>query len=170
MKEYFLKNKSFCVSIIVIILIILVGLVILVFDKNDYSINYFEKIEEFSKLDNYAVDEIQNDKHIKNIKIEESYLKKIKYDNKTYVVRAYIFEDTESSQTYFERYTKIESDSKSRYYWYSNPFKSYLIAYNNNCLYCVEGGYNRNAFVEFVNYLNSSFPIKADIDGSVVGN
>lgn len=76
------------------------------FDKNEYNVNYFDKIEDFSKLDDYVISEIQNDKYQKNIEAEESYLKKIKYDNKIYIVRAYIFEDTESSQTYFERYTK----------------------------------------------------------------
>ena len=168
MKEFLKKNKSFCILVIVIILIVFVGVISLVFDKNEYNVNYFDKIEDFSKLDDYVISEIQNDKYQKNIEVEESYLKKIKYDNKIYIVRAYIFEDTESSQTYFERYTKKKCDSKSNYYWYSNPFKSYFIAYNENCLYCVEGGYSRRAFIEFVSFLNSTFPIKADFDGSVI--
>ena len=88
MKEFFKKNKSFCILVIVIILIVFVGVISLVFDKNEYNVNYFDKIEDFSKLDDYVISEIQNDKYQKNIEAEESYLKKIKYDNKIVVEKA----------------------------------------------------------------------------------
>lgn len=125
---------------------------------------FFSSVDEFSHLEQYCLEEdaIIEDNHLEKSKLLDSYIRKIAYKEKTYVIYAYVFVDVETAQEYFNEYTGKHTKAEWNFSSSSNYFfESSLIAYHQNCLYRIEGG-NYMDFVEAVNFIISTFSIEYD--------
>ena len=107
------KNKLiWSVLIIVILLVACVGLIGFFTTKPIYN-RVFTDISDFNRLDQYAVKEIDvsDDKNLNGLAPKSSYVKEISYNGDVYSVYAYVFSDTESAISYFQKCTGKNTDS-----------------------------------------------------------
>ena len=159
------NNKRFTRYLLISFLLILLFMVISIIGflrTEPINKRFFTDISDFNKLEKYEKNErsLPADKNLKGITPETAYTKEIEYKGKTYKVYAYVFSDTESSVSYFCKKTgKIKSACDYDFSISTNYFfSSHFIAYNECCLYRVDGG-NYKSFAEVVNFINESFPL-----------
>lgn len=120
----------------------------------------FTDISNFSAIEQYEVAEIKisDDKLPDNIQPKKSYVTSIMYKGRQYSIFAYVFDDTETANSYFKLCTGKKSNLNYNFSMSTNYlFSSQYIAYYDNCLYRIEGGSYKD-FVDAVNFINQSFP------------
>ncbi len=148
------------VSFFLLCFVIVAGIVIY---KGSLSvgIRFYDDISIFQKLDSYATDEpVPADEILGDTPTEASYIKTVKYEGKTYRIKAYVFDGADTSFDYFFRYTGA-TDMDMRPWSQTMQFskeRAYYIAYNLGYLYVIEGD-NTDHFYKFVNFVNQDFPL-----------
>ena len=163
-----MKNKKaiLIIQIVAILLILSIGPICLIgfFSAESLRHYMFSDIQDFEKLDQYAVTELSpsDDKYLNGLSFESSYTKEISYENASFTIYAYVFADTETAVLYFKNSTGKSTDSEHNYSMSTNYlFNSFYILQYDCCVYRVEGG-NYNDFAEAVNYINENFPINTE--------
>lgn len=156
------KQNRFLILLILILLgVFLVSFIIgsVIFHLNPISVRFFADIEKFEKLNDIVTKDIplSEDKKLEDLKVISSYTKEIKYNGQKYKVYAYVFESAEMAASYFKKATGKKTKGKYNFTCSTNHyFGSEIIAFNENCLYLIEGGDYLN-FSKVVNYICSDF-------------
>lgn len=160
-----MKSKKVIAAVQIIIAVLFLSIVVTCFigfiSAEQISNHVFTNIDDFKKLDEYSVKDInlEDDKMLKDIHPAAFYLNEISFNGHNYKVYAYEFSDLEFAREYFYKCTGKKTDAKANYSMTTNYlFSSDYIAYYENFLYRIEGG-NYKAFSETVNFINNSFPI-----------
>lgn len=131
------------------------------------SIKMFDSLQEFSKLDKYAIQEYTSESRsdLEELIVTDQYSCVASYNNITYTVSAYVFPDASSSQVYFERVTGRTSQEEWNYSCSGNVvFKTRYVVYYKNKAYIVEGK-DQKSCVEFINWLSADFTYDLMSDG-----
>ena len=119
----------------------------------------FADISELNVVDSYIVEEIDpsTDSRLDNMKYIENYCKVILYDNETYKLFAYVFENEQNAADYCD--LEVRTDTNLNYKFSGNLFFSNTLrAYSGKNAYIIEGG-NRSDFADFYNFLSSDFSV-----------
>mgnify|MGYP000046454285 CR=1 FL=1 len=155
------QKRIIIVLILVIIIFMIIGIVGITI-SGTLNHRFFTDIDNFSRLDEYAVKniELSDDKYLGELEVVSYYTKVILYNGKEYLVFAYVFPDVDSTITYFKKCTGVSSEINWNFHSSSNYFTySEYIAYYECCLYRIEGG-SYKEFVDAVNFINKLFPIE----------
>ena len=123
----------------------------------------FTSLSSFESLEEYEVDTKKLfDADLEELKPEESYVAKVKYNNRVYKIYAYVFPENNDALQYFANIWDIGDTSiyPEGYYRFHtlNLGDTTWSAYYQNCAYKIEG-YGAKRFCEFVTWLIEDFPI-----------
>ena len=160
------KNKNkfiiIIISVLVVLFLILSSFVTIFYQ---HEIFFFDDLDSFSELNEYVVDDLneKNDKYLKDIEFDNSYLKKISYNKKEYYVYAYVFYDIEDAKQYFKNATGKTSNEKWNFSSSSNIiFASNYISFYENCVFRIEGK-NYFEFQKMLNFIAEIAPLNNDV-------
>lgn len=119
----------------------------------------FSDISEFTVADPYVIEEIDpiTDSRLDNMEYNENYCKVIRYNNKTYKLFAYVFENEQNAADYCD--LKVISNKNYNYKYSGNIFFSNTLrVYSGNCAYIIEGN-SHSDFADFYSFLSSEFTV-----------
>ena len=99
----------------------------------------FSDIDEMRQLDTYALVSEIYDCYAEGLNSDACYVKRIKYNEETYDIFAYIFPDANTSMQYYENFAEFPSDNPECWYkWFLNPAPCF-IAYDGRAALRIEG-------------------------------
>ena len=153
-----MKKKIVLTFIIGSIVILFFVSVIWFLVSNPIRINYrnFSNIQDFDALNSFILEDELTDGKIQALIPESSFVHYVKYNGKDFRVFAYVFQNQEETICYFKNCTGKSQTVESNFSFSSNGFRSSFIAFQNCCVYRVEGGSPRSV-IEFVEYVSLLF-------------
>lgn len=157
-------KRVMIVALIVLIICVVTALPLVSLLSKRVENRFFTHIDELCHLENYITESLSldQDDFLDKKTVKDSFTKKIVYNGKTYTIYAYVFTDAESSIMYFNQYTGKSADAKWNFSFSSNYyFSSSYIAFYQNCLYRIEGGFY-NDFVDAVDMITDPFTVTYD--------
>lgn len=125
------------------------------------DLRMFQSLDEFEKLTHIANQDFSTDedRYAKGLPIQDAYLCAATYNEHSYRIYAYVFDNNATAQQYFKNITGKELQTDWSFSCNGNIFFStQYVIYYGKCAYLVEGGDYRS-FVDFVNWLSADFSL-----------
>ncbi len=154
-------NKRFKILLGIFITFIILFFVLgfLVADKHaEHQHKVFSDIEALDILSPYITDEITEDKYLGEIVPVDRFTYKVKWNNASFSVYAYVFEDELQCMEYIDNREIPYYDNES-FHLSGNIFftSKYTVYSNNKCLYI--DGPGEDTLMKFLDYIGQDFDI-----------
>ena len=157
-----MKNKKALIFVVAIFILAFVGCAVITWYKGSstsFDPKIFSAISDFEFLREYETGTAPaHDKYLDGKTPLESYVSLVEYDGKTYSVYAYVLNSADDAYLYFKNASGQHDEEQygCDVYCISSYSGSRFWAYNENCVYRVEGGAYA-PFAQFMTFLTKDF-------------
>lgn len=163
MKKQINTNKRLKTIILISMIFIISYFIVAIFSTNEHARHQYRMFSDIESMDillPYIVENIEEDKYLQDIKPVKKFCNKIKWQNNTYDVYAYVFFNSNECREYVNNRTKRNIEKEKSFLMYGNIFFSteYVI-YNENSLLFINGT-SANTMYEFLDFIEQNFDVE----------